>query len=135
MVVSVLLRHSCGFACQQRVLKMFPGPGYLYSEDGVDWLSIHLSIYLSIYLSICLCIYLSIYIHIHTYIYIYTYNIIYMYIYVYTTFRDLGTNLHKSAVLGTTILIIKVNTHMHEVFLTNSLIFLLKIGIHCFDLV
>ena len=29
------LRHSCGFACQQRVLKTFPGPGYLHSEDGV----------------------------------------------------------------------------------------------------
>ena len=30
--------HSCGFACQQRVLKTFPGPGYLRSEDGVVWL-------------------------------------------------------------------------------------------------
>ena len=29
------LRHSCEFACQQRVLKTFPGPGYLRSEDGV----------------------------------------------------------------------------------------------------
>ena len=27
--------HSCGFACQQRVLKTFPGPGYLRSEDGL----------------------------------------------------------------------------------------------------
>ena len=27
--------YSCGFACQQRVLKTFPGPGYLYSKDGV----------------------------------------------------------------------------------------------------
>ena len=25
----------CRFACQQRVLKTFPGPGYLRSEDGV----------------------------------------------------------------------------------------------------
>ena len=24
-----------GFDCQQRVLKTFPGPGYLHSEDGV----------------------------------------------------------------------------------------------------
>ena len=32
------LCHSCGFACQQRVLKTFPGPGYLHSEDGVVWL-------------------------------------------------------------------------------------------------
>ena len=29
------LCHSCLFACQQRVLKTFPGPGYLLSEDGV----------------------------------------------------------------------------------------------------
>ena len=29
------LCHSCRFACQQRVLKTFPGPGYLCSEDGV----------------------------------------------------------------------------------------------------
>ena len=30
-----IVYHSCGFACQQRVLKTFPGPGYLRSEDGV----------------------------------------------------------------------------------------------------
>ena len=30
--------HSCGFACQQRVLKTFPHPGYLRSEDGIVWL-------------------------------------------------------------------------------------------------
>ena len=29
------LCHSCEFACQQSVLKTFPGPGYLHSEDGV----------------------------------------------------------------------------------------------------
>ena len=29
------LCHSCGFACQQRVLKTFFGPSYLPSEDGV----------------------------------------------------------------------------------------------------
>ena len=29
------LCHSCGFACPQRVLKTFPGPGYLHSKDGV----------------------------------------------------------------------------------------------------
>ena len=29
------LRPSCGFACQPRVLKMFPGPGHLLYEDGV----------------------------------------------------------------------------------------------------
>ena len=28
---------SCGFACQQKLLKMFPGPGYLRSEDGIVW--------------------------------------------------------------------------------------------------
>ena len=30
-----ILHHICGFACQQRVLKTFPGPDYLRSEDGV----------------------------------------------------------------------------------------------------
>ena len=29
------LCHSCGFSCQQRVLKTFPGPGFLRSEDGI----------------------------------------------------------------------------------------------------
>ena len=29
------LSHSCGFACQQRVLKTFPGPGYVHYEDEV----------------------------------------------------------------------------------------------------
>ena len=29
------LCHGCEFACQQRVLKTFPGPGYLHSEDEV----------------------------------------------------------------------------------------------------
>ena len=46
------LCHSCGFACQQRVLKTFPGPGYLHSEDGVVWLwhsLVNLYIYIYIY--------------------------------------------------------------------------------------
>ena len=30
--------HSCRFDYQQRVLKPFPGPGYLCSEDGAVWL-------------------------------------------------------------------------------------------------
>ena len=41
-------RNSCGFTCQQRVLKMFPVPGYLHS-DWVVWLwyvSVNLHIYL-----------------------------------------------------------------------------------------
>ena len=35
------LCHSCGFACQKRVLKTFPGLGYLRSEYGV----VHYGIY------------------------------------------------------------------------------------------
>ena len=62
------LCHSYGFACQQRVLKTFPGPGYPYSEDGVVWLWHSL---------------VNLYIHIYIYImYIYIY-IIYIYIYMY----------------------------------------------------
>ena len=32
------LCHRCRFACQQKVLKTFPGAGFLRSEDGVVWL-------------------------------------------------------------------------------------------------
>ena len=32
---SSTLYHSCGFVCQKRILKTFPGPGYLRSEDEV----------------------------------------------------------------------------------------------------
>ena len=32
------LCHSCRFPCHQRVLKTFPGPGYLRSKYGVIWL-------------------------------------------------------------------------------------------------
>ena len=32
------LCHSCGFAWEQRMLKMFHGPGYLCYEDGIFWL-------------------------------------------------------------------------------------------------
>ena len=30
--------RNCGFACQQRVLKTFPGPNCLHSKDGEVWL-------------------------------------------------------------------------------------------------
>lgn len=30
--------HIGGFPCQKRMLKTFPGPGYLLSEDGTVWL-------------------------------------------------------------------------------------------------
>ena len=33
-----ILCHGCRFACQQSVLKTFPGPGHLRSEDGAVWL-------------------------------------------------------------------------------------------------
>ena len=58
------LCHSCEFACQQKVLKSCPGPGYLRSKDGVVWLC-HLLVNLYLY------IYIYIYIYIYTYIYIY----------------------------------------------------------------
>ena len=32
------LSHSCWLACHERMLKTFPGPDYLCSEDGVVWL-------------------------------------------------------------------------------------------------
>ena len=48
------LCHSCGFACQQMVLKTFTGPGYLHSEDGVAWLW-HPVVNLYIWLTISSC--------------------------------------------------------------------------------
>ena len=50
------LCHSCGFACQQRLLKTFPGPGYLRSEDGVAWLwhlLVNVYTYIHIYTYMC----------------------------------------------------------------------------------
>ena len=32
---SFVIVYSCRCACQQRVLKVFPGRGYFCSEDGV----------------------------------------------------------------------------------------------------
>ena len=65
------LCHSCGFACQQRVLNTLPGPGYLHSEDGVVWLWHSVAV---------------VNLYIYTYIYIYLY--IYIYIYIYITFHS-----------------------------------------------
>ena len=54
MVVLSTLCHSCGFACQQMVLKPFPRPSYLPSKDGVVWLC-HLLVNLYIWLTISPC--------------------------------------------------------------------------------
>ena len=48
---STTLCHSWGFACQQRLLKTFPGPGHLHSKDRVALCSL-LSLSL---LSLSLC--------------------------------------------------------------------------------
>ena len=56
---SGILCHSCGFACQQRVLKTFSTSRYLHSKDRVVWLwhslvnfSLSLSLSLSLYIYI-----------------------------------------------------------------------------------
>ena len=49
-----ILCHGCGFSCQQRVLKTFPGLGHLCSEDGVEWLW-YLLVNLYIWLTILSC--------------------------------------------------------------------------------
>ena len=49
-----ILCHSCGFTCHQRVLKTFPVPDYLSSEDGVVWLW-HLLVNLYIWPTISSC--------------------------------------------------------------------------------
>ena len=46
------LCHSCGFCCQERVLKTFPSPDFLCSEDGVVslwYLLINLRVYGSLF--------------------------------------------------------------------------------------
>ena len=51
------LCHSCRFACQQRVLKTFPGPGYFHS----DWFSLTVTFtgkFVYIYIYIYICIYM-----------------------------------------------------------------------------
>ena len=53
----IYLLVSRGFACQQRVLKTFPGPGYLHSEDGVVYRCIQT---------------IDVYRYMHTYIHIYS---------------------------------------------------------------
>ena len=94
--------------------------------------------FIYIYIHILFCIYIY-YIYIYIYIYIKNANFkckrsIYIYIYIYilyiTKFRDLQTNLHKTIILGTILLTIKVNPHIYEVLIANSLIFRLKSKIH-----
>ena len=48
------LDHSCGFACQQRILKRFPDAAYLCSKDGLAWLW-HDLLSLYIWITILLC--------------------------------------------------------------------------------
>ena len=54
VVKSCRRKISCGFFYKQRVLKTFPGPGYLHSEDGVLW-PWHLLINLYIWPTISSC--------------------------------------------------------------------------------
>ena len=61
------LCHGCGFVCQQRVLKAFPGSGSLHSEDEVLWLwhlVVNLYRYIYRYIYICIYIYICWYIYI-----------------------------------------------------------------------
>ena len=49
------LCYCCGFLCQQKMLKTFPGTGYSHSEDGVVWLwhflvNLYIFIYIYIYM-------------------------------------------------------------------------------------
>ena len=45
--VLITLCHSCGFACQERVLKTFAGADYPLAKDGVVWLWLsHVSLHI-----------------------------------------------------------------------------------------
>ena len=48
------LWHSCWLASQRKVLKSFPGSGYLHSEDTVVWL-VHPLVNLYVWLTISSC--------------------------------------------------------------------------------
>ena len=74
--------HSCGFYCQQRVLKTFPSPisapGYLSSAIYIyiyiyiyTYIYIHIYIYMYIYLSVYIYIYINVYIYLSVYLSIY----------------------------------------------------------------
>ena len=64
--------HSFWLAFQERVLKTFPGPGYLCSEDGIVWLWHSL---VNLYKFVYIYIYVYIYMHIIYDKFIYLYNI------------------------------------------------------------
>ena len=103
------------FACEQRMPKKFPGPGY--SSDGLDWLSFlgnfsrtHTHTHTHKHTNTQIYIYIYIYIHIYIYIYIYIYIHIYTYIHTYTyILNKLRGELHKSEVLliASTLLVVK----------------------------
>ena len=79
-----ILCHGCGFACQQRVLKTFPGRGYLRFEDGVVWqwhLLVNLYIYYIIYYIYIIYIYIYIIILSKRHIFI-------LYLYTFILQRD-----------------------------------------------
>ena len=78
------LCHICGFACQQMVLKTFPGPSPLHgwSSLTMTFTGKFVYIYIYIYIYIYLYIYTSIDIYVYMYIYVNTYIYIYIYIYI-----------------------------------------------------
>ena len=46
------LCHSCGYFCQQRELKMFPGPGYICYDGCLNMAFLGQLIYIYIYIYI-----------------------------------------------------------------------------------
>ena len=93
------LCHSCRFACQQRMLKTFPGPGSLCAGDEVVWLWHLLAnfIYIYIYIDVYhICIYMYVYdtcIYIY---YVYIYYVLCIYIYTYTPIHQSLQKLLKN---------------------------------------
>ena len=115
------LCHSYGFACQQRVLKMFPGPDYLRSEDGVVWLwhpqvNLYICIYICKYIYIyiyMLYIYICIYIYVYIYVYIYIYYIyIYICIYIYRIYMYIAYYLFIIIIIIIFIVVINNNNNI-----------------------
>ena len=65
------LCHSCGFACQQRVLKTFPDPGYLHSQDGGSLTMAFTGKFVCIYMCVCVCVCVCVCIYICMYVCMY----------------------------------------------------------------
>ena len=77
-IVAWALCHSCEFPCQQMVLRIFHGPGYLCSKDRVVcvWLWHFLA---NVYVCVCVCVCVCVFVCVCYIMILYIYYIYYIY--------------------------------------------------------